>query len=143
MKRDFEHLFISVEPVGSRVTCNPAPTDTDEDFLCMAHGGYLMDTEGDGEIPGKLARLGFTAESCASYTDDSGEHNSIFMSWRRGETNLIVTQDEDFYNKFLVASVLAKRFNLLNKEDRISLFQAVLYGKNWFNHIINMTDDFV
>ena len=25
------------KPVGSRVTCSPPPTDTDEDWLCLAH----------------------------------------------------------------------------------------------------------
>ena len=31
--KEINDICISIEPVGSRVTCNPAPTDTDEDFL--------------------------------------------------------------------------------------------------------------
>ncbi len=26
---------VLIEPVGSRVTCNPPPMDTDEDWLCL------------------------------------------------------------------------------------------------------------
>jgi len=35
---------------------------------------------------------------------------------------------EEFYNRFECATVIAKRFNLLNKNDRIELFQNILYN---------------
>lgn len=46
----------------------------------------------------------------------------------KGDVNLIVTQDNKFYDRFMAATSVAKRLNLLDKADRIALFQAVLYG---------------
>ncbi len=50
-----------------------------------------------------------------------------FTSLRKGDINLIVTEREQFYKHFKVASALCKRLNLLAKGDRIAVFQAVLY----------------
>jgi hypothetical protein len=51
-----------------------------------------------------------------------------FNSWRKGETNLIITGDFDFFRRYLSATEVAKKFNLMSKEDRVLLFQSVLYG---------------
>lgn len=113
---DWQKLFERFEPVGSRVTCDPAPLDTDEDWLAL----MLTDRSAS------LAEMGFECAGPEEFYTESGEGE--FRSWRRGVTNLIVTPDETFYQRFLLASGLAKRFNLLRKADRIALFQAVLYG---------------
>ena len=42
--------------------------------------------------------------------------------------NLIVTRNDTFFNRFMAASSVAKRLNLLDKADRVAVFQAVLYG---------------
>lgn len=44
--------------------------------------------------------------------------------------NLIITSSQVFHQRFLAASSVAKRLNLLEKSDRIALFQAVLYGNS-------------
>jgi hypothetical protein len=54
---------------------------------------------------------------------------NVFVSLRSGDVNLIVTSDARFAARFLVATRLATQLNLLNKNDRVALFQAVLYGK--------------
>lgn len=105
-----------VRPVGSRVTCNPAPTDTDED--------YLVFTSVDA-APALLA-AGFTQDGTPEFY--TGNDNGGFRSFRRGSVNVITTQDMEFFDLFLTATALAKRFNLLAKGDRIALFQAILYG---------------
>jgi hypothetical protein len=103
-------------PVGSRVTCNPAPTDTDEDWLILVRK----------RVPEILSRLDFEMDTGrAHYEPSEGQFNS----WRRDDLNLIVTDDGRFYEKFSIATDLAKRFNLLHKRDRVALFQAVLYGR--------------
>lgn len=47
---------------------------------------------------------------------------------RRGNINVIVTPEMEFFDRFMAATELARRFNLMEKVDRIALFQAVLYG---------------
>lgn len=102
--------------VGSRVTCNPAPTDTDEDWLILS----------SADLKQPLTELGFTQEGSPEFY--TGRSDGSFQSWRRGNINIVTTPDYHFYQKFMTATYLAKRFNLLRKVDRIALFQAVLYG---------------
>ncbi|WP_298844024.1 hypothetical protein [uncultured Salinicola sp.] len=109
-------VLANAEPVGSRVTCDPAPTDTDEDWLVLVR-----------EVPvEKLQEAGFSQEGSPEFY--TGNDAGGFRSWRKGEINLITTQSDEFFRLFLTATYLAKRFNLLRKQDRIALFQAVLYG---------------
>uniref|UniRef100_UPI0019CFC5DE hypothetical protein n=1 Tax=Xanthomonas vesicatoria TaxID=56460 RepID=UPI0019CFC5DE len=51
----------------------------------------------------------------------------VFLSWRKGDENYLITEDEEFYNRFVKATDLAKLLNLQNKAHRIALFQAILY----------------
>lgn len=109
-------------PVGSRVTCNPAPTDTDIDVLVLlnwrARGvGFLTALNGRGWILGGSDML-----------DESARQKSPFESWTLGNVNVIATRDEGFYARFLAATSIAKHLNLLRKDDRIALFQGMLYG---------------
>jgi len=109
--------------VGSRVTCDPAPTDTDQDVL------VLCSPEQFGRLIGQLFERGFDIDGSA--INDPIDHlNSIdtFQSFSNDDLNLIITQDVAFYRKFMAATFVAKRLNLLNKTDRICLFQAVLYA---------------
>ena len=100
-------------PVGSRVTCDPPPMDTDEDWLLEVKSLVVIE-----EI---LKRGGW-------YCGTSLKNCPEFASFRLGDVNLIATQDRSFFDRFMAASSVAKRFNLLIKADRITLFRAVLYG---------------
>lgn len=103
-------------PVGSRITCDPAPVDTDEDWLVLVT-----------DVPEKrMKETGFGQEGSPEFY--TGNDAGGFRSWRKGDLNVITTQSDEFYRLFLTATYLAKRFNLLRKQDRIALFQAVLYG---------------
>lgn len=110
--------IIECEAVGSRVTCNPPPMDTDRDILCLVKNCVLA-----GEA---CERLGFVTSSSLL---DQESRAMQFVSVKRDELNLIITDSVEFYQKFLAASSVAKRLNLLEKKDRIALFQAVLYGQ--------------
>lgn len=96
---------VNWDEVGSRVTCDPPVVDTDRDFLCLVENA--------------------NAFIKAAETRDG---RSDFCSLSDGEINLIATESKEFYDKFMVATRLATRLNLLNKDDRIALFQAVLYA---------------
>jgi hypothetical protein len=103
---------IQWQRVGSRVTCSPPPTDTDEDFLVYDRFFHQKS---------KLIGLGF---QCESY----GNLYEKFQSYRLGDANVILTTNKEFYDRFLFATRVAKRLNLMKKEDRITLFAALLDG---------------
>lgn len=115
-------------PVGSRVTCNPAPSDTDEDWLALVYSDPAE----------RLREAGFTQDGSPEFY--TGNDNGGFRSWRRGDLNIVTTADREFFERFVTATDLAKRFNLLDKGDRIALFQAVLYGVRVEN--LAQRDDF-
>lgn len=98
---------LECEAVGSRVTCNPPVLNTDRDVLVL-----VRDCVAAGEA---CERLGFKT---------SGSH----IGHEAHEMNLILTDCPKFYDLFLAASSVAKRLNVREKQDRIALFQAVLYG---------------
>jgi hypothetical protein len=104
-----------IRRVGSRVTCDPAPTDTDED--------YVVYTENLSTLVGDCIEQGFTHEG--SYA------GSAFVSLRQGPTNLIITDRKEFFNKFILATHVCKTLNVLDKQHRIVVFQAILYGKEY------------
>lgn len=108
--------IVSQNRVGSRVTCNPAPTDTDDDRLVLVH--QLQ------PFVGAAMAVGF---ACGGSPIFNGTENE-FASLKLNELNIIATADSGLYRRFIAASSVAKRLNLLKKNDRIALFQAVLYG---------------
>lgn len=106
------------QPTGSREICNPPPMDTDEDYIVLT---------------GSLKAFESWAVSCGwSRTNAAreGYPESGFNTFRMGILNLIVTEDQDFYNDFVLATRVCKLLNVMDKSKRIGLFQGVLYG-NW------------
>ena len=108
-------LYIESVQVGSSVTCNPPIVDSDIDFLilCHLHG---MDTIEEYMLGDR-------------YRECSIKHPH-FKSFRRGRLNVTVTCQPIFFHKSLLAHKLAKRFNLLDKRDRIALFHAIIHGED-------------
>lgn len=116
-------LGCKVEACGSRVTCNPAPTDTDEDYLVEVTGCDISD------VVNVLAEQGFFWEG--NHAEHYRNAANTFMSWRKDDLNFIVTDEPGFAKNHRAATALCTRLNLINKPDRIALFQAVLYGEIW------------
>lgn len=100
---------------GSRFICTPPPTNTDEDYIIY---GDL------NPIEEALGQLGFKLT-----TDPEYEGGSWFLTFRLDEFNLIVTDSEVFFERFVAATLSARKKNLLKKEDRISHFKKILYGE--------------
>lgn len=113
--------------VGSRVTCNPAPTDTDCDVLVKVH--YIGSSGKNDYVTGKYSQMYDVLYRDGWTLGGSGQDDSEFESWTKGDINLILTDSEDFYQKFLAATSVCKRLNLLDKEDRKALFRACLYAE--------------
>jgi hypothetical protein len=110
-----------VVPVGSRVTCNPPPTDTDEDFLVLVKD---MQSAVDG-----LKALGFEhsadPEKVEKYIRLQETTQMRFTSLWFGDVNYLITDSEFFFERFLTATHICKTLNLLNKDDRVMVFEAV------------------
>ena len=109
----FSEFVIYKYPTGSRYICNPPPVGADNDTIVLASEGYEQ----------SLAAEGF------DYTMSEVDYGTqgLFLSWRKGEENFIITTDEELYNRFVKATDLAKLLNLGRKEHRVALFQAILY----------------
>ena len=107
-------ISVSYHMTGSRYICDPAPMNTDEDYVVL----------GTDSTEDQLYLKGFTCNTDIELYKDL----PMFTAWRLGEFNIIVTQDGGFYRDFVRATKRAKELNLLNKQDRIELFQSELYG---------------
>ena len=111
---------ISIFPTGSFFTCYPQVTTTDRDYLVRVTDLGV----GETAILSKGYKVSVSDREEYDLQAEGG-----FQTFRKGNINLIVTEDELFYSKFVDATLLAKELNLLKKEDRIKLFAYVLYGK--------------
>lgn len=115
---------LQFEAVGSQVTCRPPPPPpSDRDYL------VLIDKDKFVGFEQWLFKNTFTPDGSRVLREGcSLDDPDFFQSFKREEINVIATCDIDFFNRFMLATALAKRFNLKLKRDRIALFQAVLYG---------------
>ena len=125
-----------IVPVGSRVTCSPPPMDTDEDFLLLVDD--LFKSAND------LKNIGFTTGMTPEQEEDyvalARVSMSSFKSLRFGDVNYIVTQSYFFFERFLTATHICKKLNLLDKSDRIMVFNAV-FGESYHKEIDGMSRD--
>ena len=116
-------LALGLEPVGSRVTCDPPVLNTDEDYL------VLVAPEAMPDVHMALLRAEFALDG--SNTADAVStvpEEDRFQSFSNDTVNIILTRSPKFFRRFMAATYVARRLNLRVKGDRIALFQAVLYG---------------
>lgn len=124
LRTDLESFGCKISPCGSRVTCNPPPAGTDQDYLVeVPHGEKNVRDAMDA-----FGSAGFHWEGSEHYQNAMADG---FMSWRKDDVNLIVTSNAGFAARHRAATALCTRLNLMEKADRIALFQAVLYGAIW------------
>ena len=116
---------------GSRVICDPAPLDTDEDFVIYTPNLKTLRVQ--------LEALGYTY-SCKDVekyklnkTDPFHMYNQ-FDAYRHPDNdhNLIVLSRDLDYIKWKVATLVAKELNLTDKKERIMLFRAIRSGGTLF-----------
>ena len=123
----FLDKVVKMEYVGSRVTCVPAPTDTDEDVLLLTDDLNMLIAD--------CIEVGFTRDG-----DTKASYPVGFVSLRNGTMNFIVTDNEEFFKKFMLATHVCKSLNLKSKADRICVFQAILYGNEYVGIPAEPTD---
>ena len=118
MKDEFN---IVPELTGSRFICASVYDDKDWDYL-------LQVKNIESEVS---ALVGYLHEE--DFKFDHGEHyqlgiGSTFLSFRKDQINFLVSSNADWCNKHRIATKLSKKLKLEKKEDRIAVFQALLYG---------------
>lgn len=121
-------LGCSIEPCGSRVTCSQIRPDADHDYLVHINSEPGRVEQRISEAAQVLANAGFKPEGTDHYQNMAADS---FISWRRGEINLIVTANAGFADRHRAATHVCRRLDLQDKADRIALFQAVLYANKW------------
>lgn len=117
---DLGNLGLPFFRTGSREICNPAPMDTDVDFV-------ILDMKDNGSFEENGFKI-MSGKMISSVSHDYGD--SDFETYRRGEVNLIVVHSWEDFKKWKAATAAAKNMNLTKKHERIALFQGILYG-NW------------
>jgi predicted nucleotidyltransferase len=118
---ELKPLCLLAEYVGSRVTCDPPPTDTDLDILVL--------TFDETRLHERLVGLGYEIGGSRINSEvDRTPPDLRFSSYTKDEVNIIMTSSKIFYDRFILATKVCKHINLKFKEHRIALFQAIVYG---------------
>ena len=110
-------LVVDVQRTGSAYTCNPPVTDTDKDFLVLIGEGSMFTFSDYLEDNGWV----YGGSSISALASDTASFNSF----RRGSINLIVVANPKYYARLRIATLMAKKFNLTKKEDRVLLFEVI------------------
>jgi hypothetical protein len=146
MNTDWQELVGQYHPTGSRYICSPPVMDTDEDWICLTkikgnHNLPWKEYENKQTLKEQLIQIGFEGggSEAPHWETISLKRNSV----NEGLVNLIITDDEWEYNKWVIASKLAKRFNLTNKEDRIAVFEAVVKHNISFEYYTKVPEDWL
>jgi hypothetical protein len=152
MREDIEYALgqwllernCSVEICGSQVTCVPPPEDSDTDYLVLikrripdddpfaSEEDYADALASIGEVSDVILNLtsafGFVLEGGGHYQELAA---SSFASLRRGRLNLIITSSPAFARRHRAATHVCRLLNVAEKQHRIAIFQAVLYGNQY------------
>jgi len=118
-------VFKQHKMVGSRTILGASNPGSDYDILCHVWSKRLAER--------KLEKLGFYTTSVFSMrlSPYHFRKHSPFIAMRNEDNvNLIITSSRKFYTRFLDANTVAQNLGLTNKEDRITLFQYILYGRH-------------
>lgn len=107
---------------GSRVICpESCRPDSDWDFIALV--------EDLKSAASAVMALGFEPGGSLSHIEhiiNSKTHP--FLSFRRGEVNLMLTQNLDHYEKFCLATRVCKSLKLAKRPDRVTVFEAITRG---------------
>lgn len=121
-KPDIDYGEVTMmHPTGSAFTCSPPVEDTDWDWAVLP--------KDFDKFAVRLVQSGWVmggSEIVAMSQDDQ----CTFASFRKDKHNIMLVKHRTYYERIVTATKLAKKFNLLKKEDRVALFEAVADGQN-------------
>lgn len=105
---------------GSSYICNPPVLDTDIDYF------FVGPTE--NEFTEDIKKFGFEKTSDPEY-EFTG-----FVSFRSGNYNFILIGDRHAFNDVCLATAIARRQNLLEKDQRVALFEMLRGYSSLFHY---------
>lgn len=103
---------------GSSFICDPPVTNTDTDYVV-----FVTDKK---EVCQYLTENGWTFCGNEAYSNPDND----FLAVRNGDLNYILVDDEPTFDQWEAATLLAKKRNLLDKEERIKLFRNIFKRQN-------------
>lgn len=109
-----DHLYVSHFYTGSNYICTPPIENTDIDIMYLV---YSLE-----EANFELIQDGWQVCGAEEYG------LKVWRAYRKDNYNVLITDDRNHYDRFEAATELAKKRNLLKKEDRINLF-TIIIGK--------------
>lgn len=125
---ELRKLGCEVTQAGSRVTCSVFSENSDFDWLVSTNPeGFGRSSDAiTSDVVTYLTSQGFEWEgSKKHYQNVAGDG---FMSWRKDDINFIISSSQNFIRQHKIATALCKKIDVLNKQHRIAIFQAILYG---------------
>ena len=108
-----------IDAVGSRTIMGAARPDSDYDILVSGSPDWTA------EFMERLQSEGFKLDGSGHYEPSEGQFNS----WRKADTNIVLTYRREFAERFRVANRICQRFCIAKRERRVQVFQAVLYDR--------------
>lgn len=100
--------------------CTPPPQYTDDDYILLYSSAIALKEAVDRCLASDWALGG-------SLAIHNKGHN-IFYSLKKGDLNLVMTDNEDWYSKMLCATKICMELNEHDKQERIKIFEAIVYG---------------
>lgn len=113
---DLKGLYLEALLTGSRVMCNPPVLATDLDVVLLV--------ERSGDVIRTIEDLGYTLTADTTY----GATLDEFVTFRKGDVNLIVTCDVEGFRRWGLATRWCTEMNLQSKADRAAFFTLVRYA---------------
>ena len=118
---------------GSRVICNPAPTDTDEDWVVQITSLERLKLFRDFlEEDDWAHNVGERYEGHMDLFSEEGELYG-FASFKKVVDgtiyNILLVGSHAAFRLWTTATGLAKAMNLTKKSERVELFRAILYNE--------------
>lgn len=108
-----ESFVFEYFPTGSRTICDPAPTDTDQDWVVkVSPRRYKTFIE--------ILTEDFGFENCSKDYADSRS-----TSLKKGDVNLILVRDSFTYDSWKTATRICQKLNLTEKKDRVYVFKQL------------------
>ena len=120
-------------PTGSRVICNPAPTNTDEDWVVqITTNSRLVLFRDFLTEDGWEHNVGEQYEGHMDLFSEEGELAGFasFKKFVDGTIyNILLVGSHAAFRLWTTATGLAKAMNLTKKSERVELFRAILYNE--------------
>ena len=114
------HLVVTKQHiVGSRFICNPMPLNTDLDILVLTTTPQYMVKE-------FMDEHGYDWLGDESYDQLRGK----FDVFEKGDVQYIITWEEEFYELFRMAAIIAKKLNMKAKHERVKLHNMIIHRED-------------